>query len=42
MEAMIPIEIDLSLTRRIGYSEEQNKEVVNVSLEFVEEKWDDS
>lgn len=36
IELMVPVEIDLSPTRRVEYNEEQNEEAINANLDLVE------
>lgn len=36
LKAMVPLEINLSSIRRIGYDEEQNEEAIIANLDFVE------
>lgn len=42
METMVPLEIGVSLTSKIRYDKVQNNEAMNVSLDLLKTKWDDS
>lgn len=42
METMVPLEIGVSLTSKIRYDKVQNNKAMNVSLDLLKTKWDDS
>lgn len=41
MEAMVPVEIGIYLTCKMGYNEEHNEESMNENLVLLEEKHND-
>ena len=37
-EAMVPVEVDVPTHRRLGFDPEDNRELMNASLDLIEEK----